>query len=249
MEALTVKAKRMEIAAHGPELDILKGKIIEYDAGCRQAFGEQMGYAFLAGLALNRAKDLVPHGNSGGPGFTKWREANLPEISERSARRYMEFSGKLILSYPAVGKTATVAVFKSERLELPEGALPEQEQKAVLQAVHDAADGKTLTEMYRDLGIIREAKKQQHHPRKPTTPEQELEAARTAAAETVLHLATSLRALHAEGDPTLINVPDKWTVGDSHNLSHLNPRRELLDWCVATAKVLRKMMKKKGRKS
>jgi len=150
------------------QLAVLRTKIVEFDQGCRTAFNQHMGYAFLAGLALNCAKALVPHGNKGG-GFMKWREENLPGVSPRAATNYMHFAAALAEKHPTVGKLATVADFTSGRLELLNGELPEDEKQEVLKAVHDVADGKTLTQMYRDLGVIRQPKDPNAGPKKPIT--------------------------------------------------------------------------------
>ena len=117
-------------------------RIKAYHAGFQSAFGSQMGYAFLAGLELNAIKEALPHG-----GFLKWGRAHLSEIPHRSATRYMEFQTKLATG----GQCDAVANIK--RLE--NGELPEAEKEKVLKAVYQAADGKTLTQLYRDLGIVR----------------------------------------------------------------------------------------------
>lgn len=154
------------------ELEQLKARIVDYDREVRSAFNRQMGFAFLAGVALNRAAEILPH-NQLGP----WMESNFPESSRRTLYNYRNFSTKLIEAHPAVGKSATVAL-------LGEGGfadIPTDDQKRVLKAVHDLADGKTLTEMYRDLGVIRQPEKPKHHPRKPLTPAEERDAAKLHA--------------------------------------------------------------------
>src|SRR5690349_888438 len=80
------------------ELAQLSARIIDYDLEFHSAFQRQMGFAFLAGCALNRAKEIVPHGK-----FIEWREANLPAISKSSASRYSQFAEALLSKYPTVG--------------------------------------------------------------------------------------------------------------------------------------------------
>jgi hypothetical protein len=120
------------------------GRIQGYHQKCLDTFGDQMAYAFLAGCELNAAKEELPHGQ-----FMKWREQNLPELPHRTATQYMTFSEKLADG----AKLATIANLKL----LGNGDLPQTEKEKVLKAVHQVADGKTLTQLYRDLGVIRTA--------------------------------------------------------------------------------------------
>src|SRR5260370_20894695 len=78
------------------ELDQLKERIVELDDFCRQSFGKHMVYAFLCGVALNRAKRIVPHGN-----FARWHQAELPQLSHATLHRYMIFAGGLLARFPA----------------------------------------------------------------------------------------------------------------------------------------------------
>ena len=152
-------------------------RIKQYHSGCMRAFGDQMGYAFLAGVELNALKEQTPHGK-----FLALLDTHIPEITHRTANRYQKFAealqthSKLLADKPAIGKKDTVsyleAVNPETSLQYAAGALrvdghwnPDAVEK-VLAAVHEVADGKTLTEMYRDLGVIRQPQKPQHHPRK-----------------------------------------------------------------------------------
>src|SRR5260370_20489444 len=78
------------------ELDQLKERIVELDAFCRQSFGKHMVYAFLCGVALNRAKPIVPRGN-----FTLWHQAEPPQLSGGTLHRYMIFADSLLARFPA----------------------------------------------------------------------------------------------------------------------------------------------------
>lgn len=136
------------------ELDQLKVRIVDYDREFHGAFQRQMGFAFLAGCALLRAKEIIPHGK-----FLDWRERELPQLTRASASRYSQFA-------EALRKDPTVGSLKEVKL-LGEGEpLTPAQQKKITEAVHELADGKTLTEMYRDLGVIRQPQKPKHHPRK-----------------------------------------------------------------------------------
>jgi hypothetical protein len=156
-----------------------------YDQRCRKSFADQMGYAFLAGVELNALKTEIAHGQ-----FAAFRKQFLPELPERSAQRYMAFASALTDAFPAVGKSATVADLAKTRLLLTDGApIPEGDLQAVCKAVHQAADGKTLTQFYRDLGVIREPKPKVHTPQK-LTPDQQVAAEK----EQALALADSIFA-------------------------------------------------------
>ena len=183
------------------ELDRLKGRIADYDHEFRSAFSRQMGYAFLAGAALLRAKAIVPHGK-----FLEWREAELPQISRSSASRYTQFAEAVTLKDPTVGSLAEVKLLMEG-----EPLSPAQQQK-IAGAVHDLADGKTLTEMYRDLGVIRQPEKPKHTPAKPLTPAEELAAEKEHARDVLdawrSPLGTWLQLVNDEEDPLHHPKPD-----------------------------------------
>lgn len=139
----------------------LVDEIKAYNAGFSQTFEHQAQYAFMSGLKLLALKATVPHGNANGEGFMAIREQHLPEISRSAATRFMDFCKLCQEKLPTVGN------FTPERLRLTNGDLPEKEKEAVLKAVHDATEGKTWTQLYRDLGKIRAAEKPGSYPRKP----------------------------------------------------------------------------------
>lgn len=161
------KLAKIEIEAT-EELTRLKGVIKQYDDGFHRAYRSQMGYAFLAGVALNRAKDILPHGE-----FLPWVEAEVG-VARMSASRYRKFADALIAEHPAVGKCNPCYILTSG--EIPAAELTPEETEKVCAAVHKIANGKTLTEMYRDLGVIRQPEKPKHHPRKETTIAQEMQS-------------------------------------------------------------------------
>jgi hypothetical protein len=123
-------------------------RINQYHGACLKSYGDQMGYAFLCGVELGQVKTRIPHGQ-----FQEFCTRYLPQIPERSAQRYMSFADALR------SKSATVADLANKPLQIANGTLPEKQKEEVLKAVHDIADGKTLTQLYRDLGIIRQPEK------------------------------------------------------------------------------------------
>jgi hypothetical protein len=116
---------------------------------------------------------------SGHGHFLKWCKENLAGrgLSERSAQRYMGFANAL------QPKLASVANFDFPQLRETNGsngALPESALDTISEAIHEIANGQTFTEMYRDLGLIPDKKKQQHTPQKITAEEAEAQRRATA---------------------------------------------------------------------
>ncbi len=200
----------------------LVDQIKAYHAAFEKSFGDQMGYAFLAGVSLNAAKESLPHGK-----FMEWRESHLPEIKERSAQRYMKFADQIrhgMSDLPTVGKLKL----------LGNGDLNEKDKEKVLEAVHEIADGKTLTQLYRDLGVIREKKPAQHHPRKAVSPEDAVAAEARGREELANQVLLNLHTLFLE----------------ERNIAELKPlkKQELLAAFVKGAELCRKYLGKKGAK-
>jgi hypothetical protein len=127
-------------------LGLRRDRILHYHTSVIRAFSQQMGYAFLCGLELNAAKAEIAHG-----AFEKWREQNLPALPKRTACRYSLFATALQENCTAISKLTERA-----QLLLTNGDFEDADRTELLQAVHDATDGKTLTELYRDLGVIRD---------------------------------------------------------------------------------------------
>jgi hypothetical protein len=125
-------------------------RIQTYHQGTIRAFEDQMGYAFMAGVEFLALKDSVPHGE-----FEKLCTAQLADVPKRTRIRYMGFASALM------DKSATVALLAKEPRLLTSGEIADDDRKKICKTVKDLADGKTLTELYRDLGVIRDAKKQE----------------------------------------------------------------------------------------
>jgi hypothetical protein len=191
-------------------VDEIKG----YHAGFRLAFEHQVQYAFMAGVKLTALKDTCDHGNAKGAlGFMAIREQFLPEISRSAATRYLDFFGLCREKIPTVGNIS------GSCLKLTNGELPETEKKQLLDAVHDAAEGKTWTAFYRDLDLCRQKKAHTYHapdPKKAITEEKESPLADML--EEILDLADPdqealdqedtefLRKLHAAATALLLRI-------------------------------------------
>jgi hypothetical protein len=161
-----------------PSLPDRSTRILAYHNSCIRAFGQQMGYAFLCGLELNAAKTEIAHG-----AFTKWREKHLAALPERTAQLYMSFTSALIERSKPVAALSSPDFLNSKLLT--NGDLDDAHRNELLKAVYEATDGKTLTEMYRELGVIRAPKRQQYTPPQDRTPEELLAAEKADALDHV----------------------------------------------------------------
>lgn len=165
-------------------------RINEYNAGFHDAFGQQMGNAFLAGMELNALKAEIPHGK-----FMDFCARYLADVSKSSVQRYMAFADGLQPKLPTMGNLKL----------LTNGRIPEKEKEEVLKAVHDYADGKSLTQLYRDLGVIRQPEKQKHSP-VTLTAEEKLQADLKAAAD-LFHDARGAIDILFEDEAIFAKVP------------------------------------------
>src|SRR5919199_137181 len=70
-------------------LPALAGEIEAAHRRCKAGVREALDAALAAGRALIEAKELVPHGQ-----WQDWLNANVPEVSVRTAQRYMRAAEK-----------------------------------------------------------------------------------------------------------------------------------------------------------
>lgn len=108
-------------------------------------------YAARAGAELVRAKEACGHGQ-----FEKWVNKNLPTIGARTARRYMALAEGLQTRLKESNRTSVSVL---NLLDLPDPRdLKAVEHSKVAQAVQKISDGKTVTQLYLDLGIVKPRK-------------------------------------------------------------------------------------------
>jgi len=119
-------------------------RIVAFDEGTKVHFKLQMGCAYMAGMELICIKEKLKHGE-----FEPFLKAKMSSLPERSRQRYMLFAEKLS---PQIRH---VADFRPEVLQITNSQIPESVKKEVCEAVYKFADGKSLTELYRDLGVIK----------------------------------------------------------------------------------------------
>jgi hypothetical protein len=191
-------------------------------AALGKTFDTQVDLATFVGLDLLKAKEEVGHGK-----FMEWREAHLPEIAHRTCTGYMGFASKLALA----------ANLNLKQLQAPDHEVTDKEKKALQKAVHDHGDGKCWTQLYRDLGLIRD-KKEAGGAKRAVTAEEKTDSERAKA--------------KAIGEATLEQIATCKGFGDKEGklISEmpLPLRREILAASVQLNKVLRKFCKggKKG---
>jgi len=191
--------------------------IRENFAAWKRSYEQQIEFAFNCGLALHHLKAQTPHGE-----FMKLRELHFPEISRSGVQRLMSFVDRLEIKLPSVGN------LKADQLLLEDAA----QKKAVLGAVYDLSDGKTITEFYRDLGVIRPPKKQQYHRPGPVDAHKQAAHEAKLARDHILTLAHDLELAREE-----LHLVDDAT------------RDALFDACLKITTFVREARKSGGRKT
>lgn len=125
------------------------GRIAHYHRLSAEAGRVSIMAALAAGLELHAAKAEVEHGM-----FTAWVKANCPGVTQRTAQRYMQLAEGLLGA--ALGPEGGGEAGEDGGGWLPELlAAPEPELLAALAESAAAADARTLTELYAELGIVR----------------------------------------------------------------------------------------------
>lgn len=118
---------------------------------------------FMCGVALLRARDMVPRASRGDTvkgynrdGFDAWKRVNFPDISERALGNYVNFAENVFLRSKHLCKTASVAVLGNGHKDF---VCPTTKQDAgkLLAVLGTVMDGKTMTMLYRSIKRIREA--------------------------------------------------------------------------------------------
>lgn len=175
------KPKEIEVEVLPPgtlSLPELAQRIRTHHKGVIEGFQSQVMSAFLCGVELNAAKALIHHGNRHANGedfvkngFIKWREKEFPTISHGCAANWMNLAKGMQEKFPTVGN------FVPRLLATNGEPMSEGEEEAVMKGIHEVLDGKTITEWYRELDILRKPKHQSERARgKPMTPEEKARA-------------------------------------------------------------------------
>jgi hypothetical protein len=182
MSDKVVKLKAELPALTGEQKNLVKG-IKTAHKGCLNAFKEHVGYSFVAGLQLNALKESCAHGD-----FTALREKHFKDVSKSAAHRHMQFFDAL--KSPTVGLLPPGGI--ADLKLLTNGKLSKETKLKLLDGVYKKADGRTITEMYRDLGIIRQPEKQKHTPAREVSAEEAVKMELAAAREMVAAVAGAI---------------------------------------------------------
>lgn len=187
------KTVELEIVSSGPPTSAVvsladrSARIRAYHDGCKRSAVGQAIYAVLCGLELNAAKDELAHGK-----FIAWREKNHSDISKSTAANYMNLAEAISTKSPTIGN------FVAEPLQLTNGELPADQQNELLAALRDCTKGTTLTELFREFGIIKQPKRQSYTAPKDQTPEEQARALEQQAADHIEALCADLEFVTVE---------------------------------------------------
>lgn len=113
--------------------------------------------AVMIGATMQKMKNELPHGS-----FRRWQEKYLKPIPQRTRTRYMGMVSSLGKLQP--NKWATVAHLLPSKCQ----EVTEREIKTVSNQVHSVLDGKHLSELYREYGLVkpRQTKSEKAHQRR-----------------------------------------------------------------------------------
>ena len=126
----------------------LATQALQYHLVAKNSAGVAVMAAAYCGTILKRAKEMLPHGE-----FGKWAEQYLPLISAPTRSRYL-----------ALAEHLNAQIYHRDNFELSDIArisLPDPrdihttENNKLSLALQDIIDGRSLTDLYKDFGIIK----------------------------------------------------------------------------------------------
>lgn len=143
-----------------------------YDQGIRAAAEDIGSFVCFAGIELLGLKQVCAHGE-----FEKTCEQYAPEISRSARHRYMIVAQDFITKNPTVGH-----LVKNPPLII-DGKVEEKHKALIAKKWHDFADGRLITQIFRDTGAIRQPKQEKHTPAKEPSAKEKAEAEKAQAAQ------------------------------------------------------------------
>jgi len=183
--AETKPARRANILAIAPERSLPERAtvIVDYHNAAMTAYAQSAMYALLCGFELHAARAQIAHGQ-----WIPWVEEHCP-FDRTTAWRYMEAAKRKFKELPNVARVQHFALGVSP-LELPADRRAE-----LIEAVKQATDGQTWTQLGLELGVIKQPKTgyQKYHPRKNLTAEEQESAIRAAVGKSWHDLLRSLQ--------------------------------------------------------
>ena len=140
------------------ELAQIKAEIATWLPECRRGFINFLGYRYMIGRALIRAKELVPHAAGGDhtsakfkaaasdepEGFLAWKREAFPGIANSTLADHKAFAERVIKLHPEL---ATVDLHE----------LPASKVEPVFELLRDCTSGKDVTLSTRAMGLLSEA--------------------------------------------------------------------------------------------
>jgi hypothetical protein len=154
--------KKLELIpkAVAEKLDTHASLIHQLIAAQRRGAAEQFGYAFLAGRALLQAKTIIPNGNNRFPnaGFKHWVEANLSEITMRTAENWMLFAEAILARAQLDAATSPLLLGALE--------LTDASHDSILQLVPEVMDGRGMMRFMRETRLLRPVERPRYTPPK-----------------------------------------------------------------------------------
>jgi hypothetical protein len=156
-------ATEKALAAH-------KKNVTTYLTGVRRSGAQLYGYMYLVGREINRAKEVLEHGE-----LTKWvlDTFNLPQQTQNRWRQLAE---------EIDAKLPTVGVLKGKGLLLsPKKNFSKQEVETILKVIPEVMEGKNPTDFLRDCKLVKEPQAPTYHPPKQVSAEEKLAAEKQAA--------------------------------------------------------------------
>lgn len=151
----TFMAKAAAVTQHKEavrkDLGLCATQILTNHQLAKNCAAQSVLYAAKCGALMNKAKEIVGHGN-----FGPWLKKNCPTISRRTCTNY------LALAESIKAKMATVANLPKELtlLDLPDPRdLKNDDNNRLITAVKKVTNNKTLSQLYTDFNIVKKATK------------------------------------------------------------------------------------------
>jgi hypothetical protein len=146
-----------------PTLEAITGDIRRWHEFSVNGADRHLFGAFMCGVALLRARDLVPRASRGATkkpggytGFDAWKAKEFGQADQSTLTRYMQFSENVFLRANDLGKTCTLHVLQSGYQDFECPRTPE-DLAELMRQLGEVMDGVTMTMLYRSIKRIREA--------------------------------------------------------------------------------------------
>jgi hypothetical protein len=141
-QALTITTKNGDVLTKEQVCDVDASRT--YHAASRKSAEDHIIYSFLCGGRLESLKASCKHGE-----FISLIKANIPELSNGAQDRHRQTYKAISSKFPTVGNL--------EPKLLPGPGADSKAKEKFMSAVHENFDGKTITAIWRDLGIVKAA--------------------------------------------------------------------------------------------